>query len=140
MKAGACVRSRCFDFPKLGGSIGDGLLLPGSDPPFDSPTQGGARFKRPVNGGGDWQWALSREFHWLPTGNPVLDIATTTYTISQAANTPENHFFFPETSSLNSIMVKDCNRTDGTKITLTSQLLLVLAGRLGQTGYACVPQ
>jgi len=70
----------------------------------------------------------------------VLDIATTTYTISQAANTPENHFFFPETSSLNSIMVKDCNRTDGTKITLTSQLLLVLAGRLGQTGYACVPQ
>jgi pimeloyl-ACP methyl ester carboxylesterase len=130
---GGCMFGSCFDIPGAATPVGDGLLLTGSDDPFASAPDGGARFKRSGNSA-DAQWGLVHTLRWSPTGTNALDVAKL---VADVATAPEWHLLLHTDYALNAVTVTDCSNPNGPKISLTSQLLLVLAGRLGATNYAC---
>ena len=140
LKQSNCFLDRCFDTPLVGISLGDGSLLPGTDAPYDSPVRGGARFRRPVSGGGDWQWALSHTVRWKPTGTLLGDLEVNTLSGAELMTAPELHWNLDNGNTTGNVMVDDCSSTSGAKISLQSQILQVLAGRLGTTNYHCLPQ
>jgi pimeloyl-ACP methyl ester carboxylesterase len=144
LKVGGCAWL-CFDVPLvpvsagLGvevqlGSVGDGIIFPGSDSPFDTPGGGGARFKRPVSSR-DHQWAITQSINWRPTGVDVVDggiIGTELFEASKVF-----HFRFSG-EDLGQFTVANC--AGGGPVSLQEQLLLLLEGLTGETSYQCLAQ
>jgi hypothetical protein len=119
--------------------IGDGLLLPGTDDPYDGPTPlhperlwGGARFSRPTTAE-QWEWPLYHKFVIHPLNLSKDPKGEAQRLVAAIGAAPELHMNISSQSA--STYVFDC--TTGATTGLNQQLLKILKGKIGQEAYAC---
>lgn len=124
-------------------SIGDFVVLPGSDNPQDTSFSGGARFcLRCADRGGYMyssidssttytEWALTDTIQWNPNlllGYLSSPLATSVYNVillGSIATAPEMHTNMPSDASLNSVKVQDATGLAG-KVTIPQEIVLQL--------------
>jgi hypothetical protein len=117
----------CFDV-QVAGSIGDALLLPGTDDPTDTPAGGGARFLKGAAGEHNWQWPLPDKATWDPWSDPgFLAI------VDRIMERPVYHGNFG--TSMPAITVSDCR--NGAAVSFDAELLRVLAERTSGAAPGC---
>ena len=137
-----CTLLYCRDAATL--PIGDGLMQAGTNNPFDTPFQGGARFLRGNAGATNWQWSLPHTIYAQPDFNVLLTPQPTAFTPLDLAlvglevyNARELHLNVGKPGTFNQIPALDCQTHALTTIDLA--LRRVLEKRLGGTSYNCQP-
>jgi hypothetical protein len=111
----------------VGVSLGDGLLPPGTDDPFDV-AFGGARFLDGELDEQRWQWPMGDRIKVMPPFSPAIDVVLN----------PAFHANFE--SNMDEIMVKDCwDFMSTAQITALEQAWRVVRGRMDGEPYLCDP-
>ncbi len=116
-------------------SVGDLVFVPGTASPHNPAPDGGARFL--LTGARDtqqWEWGLERTFPYY-TGQTIISGATLTHAVAEAATAPENHYTLG--GKIGEVTVQDCQT--GATVSVATQLLRLITGRLSGTPYLCHP-
>lgn len=125
-----CFLVWCSEFTRF--ELGDVVMAPGTDDPFDTPTAGGARFLKGASGEQNWQWGL-------PGEEPVIlgaDLESRRLaTAFRVADRPEFHGNFGD--RMGEITVSDC--ATGAATPLDQALLRIIHGRMDGQPYRCQP-
>ncbi|MGB8652768.1 MAG: hypothetical protein WCD35_19135 [Mycobacteriales bacterium] len=108
--------------------VGDVVILPGTDSPTDTPSDGGARFL-PANGLSN-QYDESDKLFWDPQSDSLMVGVGI-----QAIQNPRSHLKI--TDHMDEVQVPDCRTHD--KVTLTKALAEQINARISGTTYACTP-
>lgn len=110
--------------------LGDNFIPPGTENPFDTPLSGGAKYRRTsTNSGQNWQWSMTADLEYKP--RTFLDPPP----FAWAAERPMAHARLGQVNTMNEVMVADC--IDGDPVSLTSQMLSVIGGRMNGAPYGC---
>ncbi len=110
--------------------LGDVFLPTGTDRQFDTPLTGGAKYLRnEVNDGQSWQWSLTDDHIYRPF--TFLDPPP----LGWATNRPAQHVRLGKDDNMNDVLVIDCKT--GLPVSLTSEMLSVIGGRMNNAPYAC---
>ncbi len=112
--------------------VGDVALMPGTDDPRDTPSEGGARFLDGPAGSQNWQWPLPGQLTWDPFSDPFFGAGGFGQEISSS---PVFHGNFG--AQMDRITVPDC-RT-GLPTTVTDQLIRIVSERMSAERANCDP-
>ncbi|TFC02745.1 hypothetical protein [Cryobacterium sp. MDB2-33-2] len=120
----------CFNYGD-NTSLGDDVVLRGTDEPTDTSAEGGQKFLNGPRGAQNWEFVQLHRYTWDPVFPPSEAIA-----LGQAMfNAPEQHLNVR--FAMGQTLVKDCQTN--ASISADDELVLLLNGRANGTPYNCKP-
>ena len=124
-----CVRTPVVFY----GTVGDGVLMPGSDNPLATPLTGGARYLNGAPSAQNWEWDVRSQVPWDPTSVLTLGPAGAYLVATAIMNSPASHTNMG--TEMYQTSVPDCQ--SGQAISLDSELIRVIEGRVTGQPYQC---
>jgi pimeloyl-ACP methyl ester carboxylesterase len=123
----------------VGESVGDGLLPPGTNDPFDVPD-GGASFLRGEPAAQNWQWPVGKSVMTGGVPEGIFPFPVAPFTL--AASLPLHPAFHGNFEfNMDVLTVTDCADWDEpVQISLLDQIVRIITGRLKGEPYNCEPE
>ncbi len=115
------------------GTVGDGVLMPGSDNPLATPLSGGARYLNGAPSAQNWEWDARSQVPWDPTSVLTLGPLSAYLVANAIMDSPVSHTNMGTEMSQTS--VPDCQNGQATQ--LDSELMTMIEGRVNGQPYQC---
>lgn len=109
-------------------SMGDVILMPGTDDPTQVTSDGGERFLPGGSSATRWQWSEVQKFYWDPSTDGMM-----VGLMVQLIKAPMFHSAYP--THQDDLTINDCQTGDPIKE--TTEMLRIVTARMEGTTYAC---
>ena len=122
------IFNACLDTPRQ--SLGDLVLMPGTDNPTQTPLLGGERFLPGGASATHYEWAETADYAWDPEIDPLMQLVGT-----ELMSAPQMHVNLPAHQA--ELTISDCQTHQ--PINEITELLRVVTARMSGTTYECKP-